>query len=44
MQEVIDTAERLTGRKILVVSGPCRDGDSVRLVADSRMSRDKLGW
>lgn len=44
VQEVIDTAERVTGRKILVVNGPRREGDPARLVADSRLAREKLGW
>lgn len=44
VQEVIDTAERVTGRKIPVVDGPRRDGDPARLVADSRLARVKLGW
>lgn len=44
VQEVIDTAERVTGRKIPVVDGPRRAGDPARLVADSRLAREKLGW
>jgi UDP-glucose 4-epimerase len=44
VQEVIDTAEQVTGRKIPVVDGPRRDGDPARLVADSRLAREKLGW
>lgn len=44
VQEVIDTAEQVTGRKISVVNGPRRDGDPARLVADSRLAREKLGW
>jgi UDP-glucose 4-epimerase len=44
VQEVIDTAEQVTGRKILVVNAPRRDGDPARLVADSRLAREKLGW
>lgn len=44
MQEVIDTAEQVTSRKISVVNGPRRDGDPARLVADSRLAREKLGW
>lgn len=44
VQEVIDTAEQVTGRKISVVNGSRRDGDPVRLVADSRLAREKLGW
>lgn len=44
VQEVINTAEQVTGRKIAVVNGPRRDGDPARLVADSRLAREKLGW
>lgn len=44
VQEVIDTAERVTGRKIPVVDACRRDGDPARLVADSRLAREKLGW
>jgi len=44
VQEVIDTAEQVTGRKIPVVNSPRRDGDPARLVADSRLAREKLGW
>lgn len=44
VQEVIDTAERVTGRKIPVVEGPRRNGDPARLVADSRLARVMLGW
>ena len=44
VQEVIDTAERLTGRKIAVVNGPRRAGDPARLVADATQARQDLGW
>jgi UDP-glucose 4-epimerase len=44
VQEVIDTAERVTGRKIPVVDAPRRDGDPARLVADSTLARKQLGW
>lgn len=44
VQEVIDTAEQVTGRKIPVVDGPRRAGDPARLVADSRLAREQLGW
>lgn len=44
VQEVIDTAEQVAGRKIPVLDGPRRDGDPARLVADSRLAREKLGW
>jgi UDP-glucose 4-epimerase len=42
VQEVIDTAERVTGKKITVVNGPRREGDSARLVADSRLAQKIL--
>ncbi len=44
VKKVIDAAEQVTGRKITVVNGPRRDGDPARLVADSRLARQKLGW
>lgn len=44
VMEVVNTAEAVTGRKILVVNNPRRDGDPARLVADSRLAREKLGW
>jgi UDP-glucose 4-epimerase len=44
VQQVIDTARAVTGQKISVVTGDRRTGDPVRLVADSRLAREKLGW
>lgn len=44
VQEVIDTAEAVTGRKIAVVNAPRREGDPARLVADSTLARKQLGW
>lgn len=44
VQQVIDTVERVTGRKVNVVDGPRRGGDPARLVADSTRARAKLGW
>lgn len=44
VQQVIDVAEQVTGLKISVINGPRRDGDPDRLVADSRLARDSLGW
>lgn len=44
VQEIIDTAEVVTGRKILVVNAPRREGDPARLVADSTLAREQLGW
>lgn len=44
VQEVIDTVHKVTGRPIAVVNEPRRAGDPARLVADSRLVREKLGW
>ncbi len=44
VKEVIDAAEIVTGRRIPVVNGTRREGDPARLVADSRLARDVLGW
>lgn len=44
VQEVINTAEQVTARKISVVNCPRRAGDPARLVADSRFAREQLGW
>lgn len=44
VQEVINTAEQVTGRKIPVVDAARRQGDPARLVADSKLARKQLGW
>jgi UDP-glucose 4-epimerase len=44
VQQVIDTAEHVTGQKVPVVYGQRREGDPARLVADARLAREKLGW
>ena len=44
VQEVIDTAQQVTGRPIAVVNGPRRAGDPARLVTDASLIREKLGW
>jgi UDP-glucose 4-epimerase len=44
VQEVINTAEQVTGRRIPVVDAPRREGDPARLVADSTLARKQLGW
>jgi UDP-glucose 4-epimerase len=44
VQEVIDTAEQVTGRKIPVIDAERREGDPARLVADSTLARKQLGW
>lgn len=44
VQEVINMVEKLSGKKIKVIKGPRREGDPDRLIADSRLIRQKLGW
>ncbi|SCZ67400.1 UDP-glucose 4-epimerase GalE [Thiohalomonas denitrificans] len=44
VQEVIDTAEKVSGREIPVIAAERRSGDPARLVADSRKARELLGW
>jgi UDP-glucose 4-epimerase len=44
VREVIDCAERMSGRKIPLRIAPRRDGDPVRLVADSCKAKAVLGW
>jgi UDP-glucose 4-epimerase len=44
VQEVIDTARRVTGRKIPVRFQDRRPGDPAVLVADSQKARRELGW
>jgi UDP-glucose 4-epimerase len=42
--EVMNTVELVTQRKVNAVDAPRREGDSARLVADSRLIRQVLGW
>lgn len=44
VQQVIDAAESVTGRKVKVVEGPRRHGDPARLIADSTLAREEIGW
>lgn len=44
VQEVIDAAQRVTGKHIAVRDAPRRDGDPARLVADATLARQQLGW
>jgi UDP-glucose 4-epimerase len=44
VQEVIDTARRVTGRDIPVTVGPRRPGDPAVLVASSERIASVLGW
>ncbi len=44
VREVIEAAERVTGRPVPFVASPRREGDPPRLVADAQKARDTLGW
>jgi UDP-glucose 4-epimerase len=44
VQEVIDSALRITGRNIQVVSALRRAGDPARLVADATLAMQQLDW
>ena len=44
VQDVIETAKKVTGKPISVTYAEKRNGDPARLVADSSLARSKLGW
>jgi UDP-glucose 4-epimerase len=44
IREVIECAERVTGKRIATVTGPRRPGDPPVLVASSHKARRELGW
>lgn len=44
VQEIVDTARRVTGREIATRIVPRRPGDPAGLVASSARARDLLGW
>lgn len=44
VREVIETVERISGRKIAVNTSPRRAGDPASLVASSERARRELGW
>ena len=44
VKEVIDSAERVTGKKAPVEFGPRRPGDPAALYANARKIGDELGW
>lgn len=44
VQQVIDTVEKVTGRKVKVSDAPRRAGDPARLIADATKARAQLGW
>jgi UDP-glucose 4-epimerase len=44
VQQVIETVQSVTGRRLAIVDAPRRTGDPARLVADSALAREQLGW
>ena len=44
VKEIIDAAQKITGRKIKTETAPRRAGDPAVLVASSQKARDVLGW
>ncbi len=44
VREVVDCAERVTGRRIPLVAHPRRPGDPPQLVASYRRAKAELGW
>ena len=44
VKEVIDSVERVTGKKVPVEYGPRRPGDPAALYANAQKIRDELGW
>jgi UDP-glucose 4-epimerase len=44
VREVVETAQRITGRALNVVVGPRRPGDQAATVASSDRIRGELGW
>lgn len=43
-RNVVETVKTVTGKKINILEMPRRDGDSARLVADSKRLQADLGW
>lgn len=44
VQEVVDAAQKVTGREINVIHSPRRAGDPSRLIANAEKARTILGW
>ena len=44
VQQVIDAAQAVTGKRLNVADRPRRDGDAAVLVADAALARRVLGW
>lgn len=44
VQQVIDTVELVTNRRVKIIEDSRREGDVACLVADSTLAQNKLGW
>jgi UDP-glucose-4-epimerase GalE len=44
VKEIIQTAQKVTGKKVPVTYGPRRSGDAIALYADPSRARQLLGW
>ena len=44
VKQVIETCEKITGKKIPSIEKPRRPGDPPQLVADASAARDRLGF
>ena len=44
VRQVLDTVQRVLGKRVAVEHGPRRDGDPPSLVADASLARRELGW
>jgi UDP-glucose 4-epimerase len=44
VHEVIDAVREITKHSIPTIDCPRREGDPARLIADSALAREKLGW
>ncbi len=44
VQEIIESARRVTGKEILVEESSRRPGDPAQLIADSKAAREQLNW
>jgi UDP-glucose 4-epimerase len=44
VRDVIESAAKVTGKRIKTEDGPSRPGDPAVLIADSSLARQRLGW
>ncbi len=44
VKEIIQTAEKVTGKKVPVTYGPRRAGDAIALYADPSYAKSRFGW